>query len=517
MPSSVKRALVSVSDKTGVSDFAKGLHSMGVEILSTGGTARALSDAGVPVILVDDVTGFPEMLDGRVKTLHPVIHGGILARRDIPEHMETLARHSITPIDMVVVNLYPFEATIGKPGVSLEDAIENIDIGGPTLVRSAAKNYQSVAVVTNPARYPGILSELQDSGKLCEDTRKRLALEAFTHTAGYDALISRWLREKLTPKDMFPDELVMRYVKGSAPRYGENPHQEAAFYLDPLNKGVNAVNVEQLNGIALSYNNRLDLEAALNIVSEFKEPTAAVIKHCNPSGVACADSPAEAFRTAFDADPMSAYGCVVAFNRPVDEPTAQELRKHFIEAIIAPDFDKDALAIHRKKKKLRILKTSAPVGPTSGKMKYTFVAGGLLLQTMDFPELRKEELKVVTKKAPTEEHYRAFQFGYKIIRHVRSNSILLVKGTRTVGVGAGQMSRVDASHIAGMKAGEDAKGSVMASDAFFPFRDGIEEVAKVGAEAILQPGGSIRDAEVIDAADELGLAMVFSGIRCFRH
>ncbi len=514
----VKRVLLSVSDKTGIVDLARGLAELGVSLLSSGGTAATLRDAGLDVTDVSDYTGQPEILEGRVKTLHPKIAGGLLGRRDKPSHIAQMEEQGIEPIDMAVVNLYPFEKTISKSDVTLEDAIENIDIGGPTLIRAAAKNHESVAVVVNPDRYSMILEQLKEnSGSLSQNALQELAVEAFAHTAEYDALIYNWLHQKLQPDELFPEVQTLRYRKSQSLRYGENPHQQACFYSDPSYVGVCIPNSEQLHGRELSYNNILDLESSLDIVREFKEPAAAVIKHTNPCGVAVADNISEAYRIAESADPLSAYGSVIALNREVDEPCAQQLRKHFIEAIIAPGFHPDALAILKKKKSIRLLQTSGPISNDMHPQKRTYVRGGLLLQSSGWPQVADDDLKVVTELTPTPEQYRAFDFGYRICRHIKSNTVILVGSDRTLGLGVGQMSRVDASIIAARKAGDAAAGSTLISDAFFPFRDGVDAAAGAGVAAILQPGGSIRDQEVIDAANEHGMAMVFSGVRLFKH
>jgi phosphoribosylaminoimidazolecarboxamide formyltransferase/IMP cyclohydrolase len=516
--SKVKRALVSVSDKTGLIEFAKGLSELGIEILSTGGTAAALEKGGVPVLGVSDVTKFPEMLDGRVKTLHPAIHGGILAMRDRQEHMEAIKKHGIEPIDMVVVNLYPFESTVAKPGVKLEDAIENIDIGGPSMIRSAAKNHSSVAVVVNPAQYTQILAELKDNDcRLSPETRQKLALDAFRVTARYDSTIAQYLGRKFGA-ELFPRNLTLSFEKLGDLRYGENPHQKAAFYKDLFDwTPLSVAAAEKMHGKEISYCNVIDLDAALAIVSDFEKPTAAVIKHTNPSGVASAATIAEAFRIAYNADSLSAFGCVVGLNRQVDLETAKEISSHFVEAVIAPGYDPDAEKLLEEKKSIRLLRTNMPIKREDGRLFMTKVKSGLLVQTDAYAELDRSKLKVVTKRAPTEEEIDAMIFGVKICRHIKSNTILLVKGERTVGVGAGQMSRVDSTTIAGMKAGPDAKDSVLISDAFFPFRDGIDAAAKVGVSVIIQPGGSVRDDEAVAAANEHGMAMVFSGLRLFKH
>jgi len=517
--SKVKRALVSVSDKTGIAEFAKGLSELGVVILSTGGTATMLEKNGVPVTGVSEVTKFPEMLDGRVKTLHPAIHGGLLAVRDKSDHMEAIGKHGIEPIDMVVVNLYPFESTVAKEGVRLEDAVENIDIGGPSMLRSAAKNHASVAVVINPAQYPDILKELKDSDcRLSLETRQKLALEAFRSTARYDSAIAHFLGGQFSKEELFPTNLTLSFEKLGDLRYGENPHQKAAFYMDLFDQTpLSAATAEKMHGKQISYCNVLDLDAALAIVSDFDKPTAAVIKHTNPSGVASADSIAEAFRIAYNADSVSAFGCVVGLNREVDIETAKEIAGHFVEAVIAPGYTPDAEKLLEEKKNIRLLRTNAPIKREDGKLMMAKVKGGLLVQTGPYIDLDRDKLKVVTKRAPTEEEIDAMIFGVKVCRHIKSNTILLVKGERTVGIGAGQMSRVDSAKIAGMKAGDDAKGSILVSDAFFPFRDGVDAAAKVGVAAIIQPGGSMRDDEAIAAADEQGISMVFSGVRLFRH
>jgi len=517
--SRIKRALVSVSDKNGLVEFCKGLSELGIEILSTGGTMAALEKAGVPVIGVSDVTKFPEMLDGRVKTLHPAIHGGILAMRTREEHMEAIKKHGIEPIDMVVVNLYPFEATVAKPGVKIEDAIENIDIGGPSMIRSAAKNNAAVAVVTDTSQYEPILKELREGDcRLSEETRRRLSLEAFRATARYDSAIAQFLGKRFAASELFPKNLTLSFEKLGDLRYGENPHQKAAFYKDLFDQtALSVAAAEKMHGKEISYCNVLDLDAALAIVSDFEKPTAAVIKHTNPSGVASAATIAEAFRIAYNADSLSAFGCVVGLNRPVDLETAKEIGSHFVEAVIAPSYDADAEEHLEKKKSIRLLRTNGPIGRENGRMFMAKVKGGLLVQTDPYAELDKAKLKVVTKRAPTEEEIDAMVFGVKVARHIKSNTILLVKGERTVGVGAGQMSRVDSAKIAGMKAGPEAKGSVLVSDAFFPFRDGVDAAATVGVAAIVQPGGSVNDAEAIQAADEHNISMVFSGLRLFKH
>jgi phosphoribosylaminoimidazolecarboxamide formyltransferase/IMP cyclohydrolase len=517
--SRIRRALVSVSDKTGLVEFCKGLSGLGVEIMSTGGTMAALEKAGVPVIGVSEVTKFPEMLDGRVKTLHPAIHGGILAMRTRDEHMEAIRKHGIQPIDMVVVNLYPFESTVAKPDVKIEEAIENIDIGGPSMIRSAAKNHAAVAVVTSPSQYELILRELGEGDcRLSEDTRRHLSLEAFRATARYDSAIAQFLGLRFAASETFPRNLTLSFEKLGDLRYGENPHQKAAFYKDLFDQtALSVAAAEKMHGKEISYCNVLDLDAALAIVSDFDKPTAAVIKHTNPSGVASAATIAEAFRIAYNADSLSAFGCVVGLNRPVDLETAKEIGSHFVEAVIAPSYDPDAEEHLEKKKSIRLLRTNMPIRREEGRLFMAKVKGGLLVQTDPYSELDKAKLKVVTKRTPSDEEIEAMIFGVKVARHIKSNTILLVKGERTVGVGAGQMSRVDSAKIAGMKAGAEAKGSVLVSDAFFPFRDGVDAAAAVGVSAIIQPGGSVNDAEAIQAADEHNISMVLSGLRLFKH
>jgi phosphoribosylaminoimidazolecarboxamide formyltransferase/IMP cyclohydrolase len=514
----IERALISVSDKEGILEFAKGLRDMGVEIISTGGTSALLDKGGVRTLNISEVTGWPEMLDGRVKTLHPIIHAGILARRDSKEHMLTLEKMKIKRIDMVVVNLYPFKETVLK-GASLDEIIENIDIGGPSMIRAAAKNYQGVAVVTDPARYPALMQELRESGGQIEErTLKSLMLEAYRSTAVYDAMISSYLA-KVFPTELFPHSLTFGLEKAYDLRYGENPQQSAAFYTDPFVQGVSVGSSEKLHGKEISYNNILDLEAALELLREFAErPTAVVIKHTNPCGIACSDELVDAFVIAFNVDPLAAFGCVIGLNREVDLATAEQISAHFVDCVIAPAYSAEALDALKKKKNIRLLRTGAPiVHDANPEFKMKKVKGGLLVQAADTRPLDPGTLRVVSKRAPTDEETRSMLFAWKVCKHVWSNAIILAKEERVVGIGAGQMSRVDSSMIAGYKAKENAKGSVMASDAFFPFRDGIDEAAKVGVTAVIQPGGSIRDEEVIKAADEHGMAMVFTGVRIFRH
>jgi len=514
----IERALISVSDKQGIVEFAKGLKELGVEIISTGGTAAMLGRNGIATLSVSELTGWPEMLDGRVKTLHPVVHAAILARRDSKEHMMQLEKMRIKPIDMVVANLYPFKETATQ-GAPLDEIIENIDIGGPSMIRAAAKNYVSVAVITNSARYEAVLSEMrQSSGSLGEATLRTLMVEAYRTTAVYDSMISRYLAERFQA-ETFPPTYALGMEKAYDLRYGENPQQKAAFYTDPFTKGVTVGTSEKMWGKEISYNNILDLEAALELLREFPDrPTAVVIKHTNPCGVACSDRLVDAFTVAYNVDPLAAYGCVIGLNRDVDQATAEQVNSHFVDCVIAPEYSPEAIAILEKKKNIRLLRTKAPiVQDAEPELKMKKIKGGLLVQTAHTMMIDPGMLRVVTKRAPTDEETNSMLFAWKVCKHVWSNSIILAKDERVVGIGAGQMSRVDSSHIAGYKAGENAKGSVMASDAFFPFRDGIDEAAKVGVTAVIQPGGSIRDAEVIQAADEHDMAMMFSGIRIFRH
>ncbi|MDD1747655.1 MAG: bifunctional phosphoribosylaminoimidazolecarboxamide formyltransferase/IMP cyclohydrolase [Methanomassiliicoccales archaeon] len=514
----VERALLSVSNKDGLVDFAKGLRELGVEIISTGGTAALLEKNGIKTIGISEVTGWPEMLDGRVKTLHPAIHAGILARRGSKDHMAQLHKAGLKKIDMVVVNLYPFKETVLK-GAPLDEIIENIDIGGPSLIRAAAKNYEGVAVVTNPARYPDILQEMRTSAsQVGEDTLRRLALEAYRSTAVYDAMISSYLA-RVFPGDAFPSSYSLGMDKAYDLRYGENPQQTGAFYVDPFVAGVAVGKSEKLHGREISYNNILDLESALELLREFPDrPTAVVIKHTNPCGIASSDSLVDAFVVAYNVDSLAAFGCVIGLNREVDLATAEQISSHFVDCVIAPEYAPEALALLSKKKNIRLLRTGAPIAHDElPELKMKKVKGGLLVQTADVQPLDPAALRVVTARAPTEVELESMLFAWKVCKHVWSNAIILAKGERVVGIGAGQMSRVDSSMIAAYKAKENARGSVMASDAFFPFRDGIDEAARAGVTAVIQPGGSIRDEEVIKAANEHGMAMVFTGVRIFRH
>ena len=492
---------------------------MGVEIVSTGGTATLLRSKGIASTAISDVTGFPEMLDGRVKTLHPLIFAGILARRDSEEHMQQLQHHHIKKVDMVVVNLYPFKETALQQGDDLEALVENIDIGGPSMIRAAAKNFESVAVVTSPASYLGILEEMKaGSAALSLETRKRLMLEAYRHTANYDCMVSSFLNRKLGGED-FPSTFPMPLEKVQDLRYGENPEQIAAFYADPFSSGVSVPRAEKLHGKELSYNNILDLESALELLREFPtRPTVVVIKHTNPCGIACSDRLVDAFLTAYNVDSLAAFGCVIGLNREVDAAVAEQIASHFVDCVIAPSYAPEALELLSKKKNIRLLRTNAPITVDDRpEFKMKKVKGGLLVQTNRYITVDASGLKQVSKRAPTAEEVKSMLFAWKVCKHVWSNAIILAKEERVVGIGAGQMSRVDSSMIACYKAKEGARGAVMASDAFFPFRDGIDEAAKNGVTAIIQPGGSIRDEEVIKAADEHGMAMVFTGVRVFRH
>ncbi len=517
--SKISRAIISVSDKTGIVDFAKELAAMGVEIISTGGTYKLLKENGVNVIEVSDVTGFPEMLDGRVKTLHPMIHAGILARRDVKEHMDAIADKGIKAVDMVVVNLYPFKQTVLKEGVSFEDVVENIDIGGPSMIRAAAKNYQSVAVVTDPSQYSGIIEEMKaNGGGISQELHGKLMAEAFVVTANYDNMIASRMYGHFC--EGFPASFPIPLEKVEDLRYGENPNQKAAFYKDPFTPGVCVSNAEHLqHGKQLSYNNILDLDKALDICMDFEKPTAVVMKHTNPCGLASADNIYDAFMTAYNVDPLSAFGCVICLNRNCTVEVAQEISQHFVEAVICPDYDEGAVEIMEVKKNIRLLRTNMPIGPSERVREYKMkkVQGGMLVQTDEDVPIDPKNLKVVTNRAPTEEEVHSLLFAWKLAKHVTSNAVVYVRGERAVGIGAGQMSRVDSAKIATMKANEPTEGCVMASDAFFPFRDGVDEAAKAGVTAIIQPGGSIRDQEVIDAANEHGMAMVFTGCRVFRH
>ncbi len=517
----IRRAIISVSDKRGIVEFSKGLKRLGIDIYASGGTAKLLKENGIPVKSIDEYTGFPEILSGRVKTLHPRIHAGILAVRDKRDHMKVLEELDILTFDMIVVNLYPFEATIARPGCSLEEAIENIDIGGPTLLRAAAKNYRDVCVIVDPEDYDRVLEALKrKNGNLDEDILFELARKVFRHTAWYDSAISNylWSLDGSGNRELFPQVLSWQWDKVQELRYGENPHQKAAFYRDTRHPVVGVGFAEQLQGKELSYNNIVDIDAAFSLALEFDEPTVAIIKHTNPCGVGSARKIADAFKKAFNCDPLSAYGGIIGVNRKVSAQFAKEMSNIFFEAIIAPDYDREALKILSKKKNLRVMKVDmkALKGRTQSIVMKN-VAGGLLVQTADDVDYLAENLKVVTKREPTEKELKALLFAWRVCKHVKSNAIVITGADRTVGIGAGQMSRVDSAKIAIMKAQTPTKGCVAASDAFFPFRDGLDVLAEAGVTAVIQPGGSIRDEEVIKAADEHDMAMLFTGLRHFRH
>ncbi|MFO0849769.1 MAG: bifunctional phosphoribosylaminoimidazolecarboxamide formyltransferase/IMP cyclohydrolase [Gemmataceae bacterium] len=518
----IRRALFSVSDKTGLVPFATELHTKyGVELIATGGTKKALADAGLPVRDVADLTGFPEILDGRVKTLHPAIYAGLLAKRDKPEHLTTLAEHGLPEIDLVVCNLYPFEQTVAKPGVTEAEAIENIDIGGPCMIRAAAKNYAAVAVACWPACYGEVLADMcENGGKTCLGMRKHWAKLAFDMVTEYDSAIALYFRGQPPADDEFPHICNWTARRIQQLRYGENPHQKAAFYLDPNDVERPCVaTAEQLHGKELSYNNILDLDSALNLAREFAEPAAVVVKHNNPCGAATADALADAFARAWAGDPLSAFGGILAFNRPVDAATAAALMtgERFVECVIAPDYAPDArAALKGWKKNVRLLKTGPLAGQPEG-LDYRRVDGGLLVQTRDVGADDPAKWEVKTQRPPTDAERAALWFAWRVCKHVKSNAIVLANGTQVVGVGAGQMSRIDSTGIAVRKAGDKAKGSVLASDAFFPFPDNVDAAAAAGVTAIAQPGGSVKDADSIAACDKHGIAMVFTGVRHFRH
>ncbi len=535
--STVKRALVSVSDKTGIVDFARGLHESGIEILSTGGTAARLRDAGVPVTDVSSWTGFPEMMDGRVKTLHPRIHGGLLARRDTDA--DAMREHGIAGIDLLVVNLYPFEQTVARPGCDLATAVENIDIGGPAMLRAAAKNHAWVTVIVDIGDYPAVLEELRTAGAVSAATRFRLATRAFEHTARYDGAIASYLARKFhrsrtgetpgpdardgagTPPAAFPRTLNLRYEKAQAMRYGENPHQRAAFYVERPGPEASVATARQLQGKALSFNNVADTDAALECAKAFEAPACVIVKHANPCGVAVGTCIRDAYHRAFRTDPTSAFGGIIAFNRPLDAETAAAIvERQFVEVVVAPRVDAAALAPFATKENVRVLECGAlPAAPRTA-FDFRRVTGGLLVQDRDTGAVAAENLEVVTRRAPTAAEMRDLLFAWKVVKFVKSNAIVYCRDGMTIGIGAGQMSRVYSAKIAGIKArdeGLEVRGSVLASDAFFPFRDGIDAAAEAGVSAVIEPGGSVRDAEVVAAADEHGLAMVFTRMRHFRH
>lgn len=524
----VKRALVSVSDKTGLVDFVQGLADLGVELVSTGGTAKGLAEAGLAIQNISDITHFPEMLEGRVKTLHPAVHGALLADRSKSEHMETIAQHGITPIDLVVVNLYPFAETIARPGVTREEAVENIDIGGPSMIRSAAKNHAAVAVVVSPADYPAVLAELQkNDGALTQETRTRLAVQAYAHTAAYDAMITNYLaaKEPQGEGQGFPSLLTLAFTKVQDLRYGENPHQRAAFYREPAATGGIAT-AAKLHGKEMSFNNIYDLNAAYNLVLEFagaSTPAAAIIKHTNPCGASVAGTLAEAFRQAREGDPISAFGGILAVNQTIDAETANLItgKNTFFEAIIAPGYGANAFTILTTKKQwganLILLEAKGMAAPSAEEYDYKRVSGGLLVQTQDAATLKPAETEAVSEREPTPEETSDLLFAWKLVKHVKSNAIVLVKDKQLVGVGAGQMNRVQSVRLAVAQAGEKAKSAVLASDAFFPFPDGPEAALQAGVTAIIQPGGSKKDDDSIAIADQYGAAMVLTGRRHFRH
>lgn len=514
---SIKRALVSVSDKTGIVDFCRELSNLGVEIISTGGTSSLLSKEGIPVIGISDVTGFPEIMDGRVKTLHPAVHSGLLAVRDNEEHQKQMKDLGLDYIDLVVVNLYPFQETIAKPDVSYEDAIENIDIGGPTMLRSAAKNHAFVSVVVDANDYSQVLAEVREQGDTTLETRKQLAAKVFRHTASYDALISDYLSN--VNGDPLPERYTVTYEKIQDLRYGENPHQQAAFYRKPLAPQGTLTTAEQLHGKELSYNNINDTNAALQIVKEFEEPAVVAVKHMNPCGVGTGESIYQAYMKAYSADPTSIFGGIVAANRIIDADTAAKLSEIFLEIVLAPDFTEEALQILTKKKNIRLLKMGefSSAKERTSQFVVTSIDGGMVVQQSDVHSVDVDDLQVVTDRAPSEEELKQLLFGWKVVKHVKSNAIVLASDNMTVGVGAGQMNRVGAAKIALEQAVDKAKGAILASDAFFPMGDTVELAAKHGITAIIQPGGSIKDEESIKAANENGIAMVFTGVRHFKH
>jgi phosphoribosylaminoimidazolecarboxamide formyltransferase/IMP cyclohydrolase len=525
------KALISVSDKTGIVELAKALHTLNVELVSTGGTAKLLAEQGLPVTEVAQVTEFPEMLDGRVKTLHPKVHGGLLARRDVPEHMAALKEHGIQTIDLLIVNLYPFEATVAKPGCTLEDAIENIDIGGPAMVRSAAKNWKDVAVLTDASQYDGVIEELKTHGKVSDKTRFALSVAAFNRISNYDAAISDYLSSynlEDGTRTEYAAQSNGRFVKLQDLRYGENPHQTAAFYRDLYPAPGSLVTAVQLQGKELSYNNIADADAAWECVKSFSESACVIVKHANPCGVAVGANALESYNKAFQTDPTSAFGGIIALNRTVDAAAAQQISKQFVEVLMAPSYSPEALEIFKAKANVRVLQIALPefkVGGTAfeqGRNSHDVkrVGSGLLIQTADNHELQLADLKVVTKIQPTPAQLQDLLFAWKVAKYVKSNAIVFCANGMTMGVGAGQMSRLDSARIASIKAGHaglSLQNTVVASDAFFPFRDGLDVVVDAGANCVIQPGGSMRDAEVIAAADERGVAMVFSGVRHFRH
>lgn len=512
----MKRALISVSDKTGVLEFAKELKKLGYEIISSSGTAKYLKENGIDVIEVSQITGFPEILDGRVKTLHPKIHGGILAIRNNQEHRKQLQENDIKPIDIVAINLYPFENTV-KKGADLDEIIENIDIGGPAMVRASAKNYKYVAIITDPKDYSDIINELKEYREISIHTKKKLSLKAFRHTAFYDSIISQVLNEKFEINEDFPESLTIPMRLKSALRYGENPHQKASLYINPLENGISVADSEILQGKEMSFNNYYDVDSAVLLVKEFEEPACVIVKHNNPCGVAVAENIKQAYTLALETDPKSAFGGIVAFNKEVDEDTAKELTKLFLEVVVAPSFSDSALEVLKTKKNLRVVKVKNFDKKLEGK-DIKRISGGYLLQDRNL--CLYAELKVVTERHPTEKELEDLIFALKVVKHVKSNAVVIAKDKRTVGIGVGQTSRVDSLETAIKKAKEfnlPLEGSVLASEAFFPFRDSIDTAAKEGIKAVIQPGGSIRDREVIDACNEHGIAMIFTNMRHFKH
>lgn len=515
MGTKVRRALVSVSDKTGLVPFAKELDKLGVEIISTGGTHKLLEQEGIKVTGISEVTNFPEILDGRVKTLHPFIHGGLLAVRDNEEHQQQVKQHEIEPIDLVIVNLYPFAETIAKPDVEFLDAIENIDIGGPSMLRSAAKNHAYVTVVVDQQDYAEVLAQLQESGEVAHETRQRLAAKVFRHTAAYDSLIGQYLSEQLEQKT--PEKLTVTFEKVQDLRYGENPHQQAAFYKHPLAAPGTIASAQQLHGKELSYNNINDADAALSIVKEYSQPAIVAVKHMNPCGVGIGTTIEEAYDKAYSADPVSIFGGIIAANQPIDGATAEKMKEIFLEIILAPDFTEEALHILTKKKNLRLLKMGQWPQQAQGQLRYQSIAGGLLVQEQDLHQVEQGSVEVVTERKPSPEELEQLIFAWKVVKHVKSNAIVLAKDSQTIGVGAGQMNRVGAAKIAIEQAGSKSEGSFLASDAFFPMADTVQEAAKAGVKAIIQPGGSIKDADSIAEANRHGIAMVFTAVRHFKH
>ncbi|MBS4175646.1 bifunctional phosphoribosylaminoimidazolecarboxamide formyltransferase/IMP cyclohydrolase [Bacillus sp. FJAT-49736] len=509
----MKRALISVSDKTGVVEFATGLREAGYEIISTGGTKMILEDAGLTVIGIDDVTGFPEMLEGRVKTLHPNVHGGLLAKRT-PDHLKQIAEQGISPIDMVCVNLYPFQQTISKQNVTEEEAIENIDIGGPSMLRSAAKNHTYVTVVVEADDYSTVLSEIKELGEVTLQTKKKLAAKVYRHTASYDAIIADYMTNLVNEEN--PERITFTYERKQSLRYGENPHQRATFYVNPLGSTFSIAHAKQLHGKELSFNNIRDADAALQIVKDFKEPVAVAVKHMNPCGVGVGNTILDAYKKAYEADSTSIFGGIVAFNREVDEETAKLLHEIFLEIIIAPSFSEEALSILTAKKNIRLLIVEASKKKKQENV-IASIEGGLLVQDQDTYTLDNAEITIPTKREPTEAEWQALKLGWKVVKHVKSNAIVVTNSDMTLGIGAGQMNRVGAAEIALQQAGDKAEGAALASDAFFPMDDTVEAAAKAGITAIIQPGGSIKDADSIKKADEYGIAMVFTGIRHFKH